>query len=190
MMSDIKIATGFATAVLLIAVSAGGCGSGSSDSTTSSDSATQVSEPAGSTAPSSEFVGKTGNNTPGGFGHVASAAEREAASKVLEENLRARAAGDWAGQCATLTVDKQGQAGIYAPSGIGCAQGLKVQAEPLSASKDVRADTMTGPIAVLRVEKKLGYALYHGKKHQDYAMLMKKEGGQWKVAHLATNEVP
>lgn len=182
-----------AVAALLLLPILTGCGSeSSSDGTGSPDSSSSSTstEPAGSTAPSAEFVGKTGNNRPGSFGHVAPATEREVASRVLEENLKARAAGEWVKQCATLTAEKQGQAEIYAPPGKGCAGGLKVQAEPLAGSEEVRENTMTGPISTFRVEKKFGYALYHGKKHQDYAMLMKKEGGQWKVAHLATNEVP
>jgi hypothetical protein len=186
MASRAKIAFGVAAVALLLTAIWTGCGSGSSASSASESNP----EPVGTTAPSAEFVGKTGNNKPASFGRVVSEAEREVASKVLEENLKARAAGDWVAQCATMTAEKRSQAEIYAPPGTGCAGGLKVQAEPLSGSKEVRANTMTGPIAVLRVEGKFGYALYHGKKRQDYAMLMKKEGSKWKVAHLATNEVP
>lgn len=145
------------------------------------------------TGPSAEFTGKGGSNRPAAFGQVADEEEREAASKVLEESLKARAAGDWAAQCATLTVRAISQIESDAPNfggGKGCVSGLKAQAEPLSSSKSVRANTMTGPIAVLRVDGKFGYALYHGAKHQDYAMLMRKEGGEWKVDHLATTEIP
>jgi hypothetical protein len=165
-------------AVLCVATLGGvtaGCGSSSSNSVT--------------TEPSTEFTGTTGNNRPASFGQVASDEERAAASKVLEENLEARASGDWAAQCATLTADKTSQAEIYAP-GEGCAAGLGAEVKRFSVSRSSLANTMTGPIAVLRVEGNFGYALYHGKKGQDYAMLMKKEGGEWKVAHLATNEVP
>lgn len=183
-----KILVGVVAAVALVLAAIGaGCGSGSSDS---SSSTAPPSEPAGSTAPSAEFTGKVGNNRPGSFGRVASDAERESASKVLEKSLKARAAGDWAAQCATLTAVKKAQMEIYAAPGGGCPSGLKVEGEPFAATKADRVNTMTGPIAVLRVEGKLGFALYHGKKHQDYAMFMKKEGGEWKVGHLATNEVP
>ncbi|HSS33911.1 MAG TPA: hypothetical protein VLL27_11580 [Solirubrobacterales bacterium] len=184
-----KIVVGLAVIALLVSFGIlAGCGSDSSNS--SSNTSERTTEPAGTTAPSAEFVGKTGNNTPGSFGKVATESEREAASKVLEANLIARAAGDWPAQCASLTAQKKIQSGIFAAGGKGCANGLKAQAEPLSRTEDVRANTMTGPIVVLRVKGKLGYALYHGKGSQDYAMLMKKEDGQWRVAHLATNEIP
>ncbi len=146
-----------------------------------------------STAPSTEFMKKGGNNRPATFGAEAGEEEREAASTVLEESLRARAAGDWAAQCSTLTAARIDQLESDAPNfggGKGCVITLKEEAEPLSATKEVRADTMIEPIAVLRVQGKLGYAIYRGTSGKDYAMLMEREGGEWKVARLATTNVP
>jgi hypothetical protein len=167
--------------VALVALLVAGCGSSSSSSSSS--------EAVGSTAPSAAFMRKGGSNKPATFGAVASDEEREAASKVLEENLEARATGDWAVQCATLTASRAEHVEIYA-AGEGCAAAMKVQAEPFAQSKEIRSNTMTGPIDVLRVKGDEGYALYHGKGGQDYAMPMEKEDGEWKVARLATNEVP
>lgn len=169
-----------ATGVLAIT----GCGS--------SSSSTAAGE-AGSSRPSTEFTAKGGNDRPATFGVVASEEEREAASEVLEMNLKARAAGDWATQCATLTQGSIEKLRADAPNiggGKRCPGELKAAAEPLSVSKAVRADTLTGSIAVLRVKGKKAYALYHGTEHKDYAMEMEKEGGEWKVARLATRNVP
>jgi hypothetical protein len=165
-----------------------GCGSGSG-----SGSGGSSSSPSSSSAPSAEFTKKGGNNGPATFGVVASEAEREQASKTLEENLKARAAGDWAKQCATLTAIRISQVETDAPNfggGKGCAVTVREEAEPLSATKKIRANTMTEPIAVLRVKGKRGFALYHGARGKDYAMSMEKENGEWKVAKLATTTVP
>lgn len=160
-----------------------GCGSGSSSEGSTASSA----------APSAAFTKRGGNDGPATFGEAASDEEREAASRVLEENLKARAAADWARQCATLTAIRIAQIETDAPNfggGKGCVVTLREQAEPLAASKAARANTMTEPIAVLRVKGRRGYALYHGAGGKDYAMPMEKEGGEWKVAELATTNVP
>jgi len=178
------------SAVLLLAAAGAaalaGCGSSSSANTSEAAAA-------GSAKPSVEFTAKGGNDHPASFGVVASEEEREAASKVLEASLKAREGGDWAAQCATLTAAKIEQIHADAPNvggGKTCASALEAEAQPLSASKAVRADTLTGSIAVLRVKGKKAYALYHGTGHKDYAMEMEKEGGAWKVAQLATTNVP
>jgi len=169
----------FAMALVIL----GGCGSGSSGSSTNSD-------PLGA---STEFMQKGGNDQPATFGRIANVDEREAASHVLEKNLAARAAGNWAAQCATLTAGKIAQVEEQGKSfggGHGCAANLRALAEPVSQTKKFRADTLKGPIEVFRVKGQLGYALYHGTGNKDYAMLMKKEGGEWKVARLATTPIP
>jgi hypothetical protein len=166
---------------LVLLVSA--CGSGSSSTSGSSDPS----------APSAEFTGKGGENKPASFGGIADGGEREAASRVLERSLKARAAGDWAAQCATLNasmIAKIEAEGKKLDAGKGCAKSLRAEAEPLAKTKAIRANTLTGPIDVLRVEGIKGYALYHGTKGKDYAMPMEKNGGEWKVAALVTTEVP
>jgi hypothetical protein len=163
---------------LLIASLAAGCG-GSSDS--------------GETEGNASFLRKGSKNKIAKFGQEADADEREAASKVLEENLQARAAGDWAAQCASLSAtaikNNEASAALEGVQG-SCAKNLESQAQPLSETKAIRTNTMTGPIAALRVKGNKAFALYHGAKGMDYAMSMEKEGDEWKVASLATQEIP
>lgn len=138
-------------------------------------------------------MAKGGDNRPAAFGEPAGQEELEAAAKVLEESLEARAVGDWAKQCATLAPGAIGKIEADAPNfgaGKGCANGLGAEAKPLSGSKAARANSITGPISVLRVKGKHAYLLYHGAKHKDYAMPMGKEGGEWKVGRVTTINVP
>jgi hypothetical protein len=184
-------------AVVLMAALAVGCGSSSSSSSSPSPSANSTtgstSDPNTSdeTEASKEFVKPGGENKFAKFGQEADAAEREAASEVLEVNLQARAVGNWAAQCSSLSVAaiKKVEESAVAPSPPeGCAKALEAQAEPLSSTKEIRSDTMTGPIAALRIEGNNAFALYHGTKGVNYAMPMSKEGDQWKVDALVTQK--
>jgi hypothetical protein len=125
------------------------------------------------------------------FGEEALSAQREAANLVLEENLTARAAGDFAKQCASLnfkTVEEV--TGSSKPNARSeCPQSLQTFAEPLNQTKGQRADMMDEPIASFRVKGKQGYALFHGKDAKDYAMPMEMEGGKWMVGALLTTEL-
>lgn len=180
-------------AALLIAAVAAGCGSGSSSSSESSsatDSTTAANQRKGST----QFLKPGVENKIATFGREASAAEREEASKVLEENLQARASGDWEGQCASLvaaTVKQvEGEATTFGAEGASCAKALEAQAKPLAKTKVVRVNNLSGSIAALRVEGDKAYALFHGTDGADYAMPMNKEGDEWKVASLLAQELP
>lgn len=176
----------FLLAAALTAIAA--CGS--SSSATGASSSAQGVDPGGSSA---EFIEKGGNNEPATFGKAAGRHELEAAAAVLEENLKARAKANFAKQCATLSATAISKVEADAPNfggGKGCVSGLRAEAEPLAGTKAVRADTLIHGVSVLRVEGRVGYALYHGPKGKDYAMEMEKEGGGWKVARLATEEVP
>lgn len=168
--------------VALCVVGGTGCGAGGS---TSDRGNTSESE---SVDASREFIKKNGENKIPNFGEEADDAEREAASKVVEENLTARAAGNWAGQCATLSATAIEQIKETVPPGESgtCAKAIETEAQPEEQTQALRADTMTEPIAALRVKGNKGYALYHGAKGLDYAMPMEKEGNQWKVSALIT----
>jgi hypothetical protein len=174
-------------AAALSAALVAGCGSGGSSSAADTGSSSSAG---GSSA---EFVQPGGENKVAKFGKEASDSEREAASAVLEESMRARAAGDWNTQCALLASDIVRSVKESSPPPVaekGCPKQLEAQAQPLNQTKTVRANTMTGPIAVLRVEGDSGFALYHGTKGQDYSMPMRKDDGEWKVASLVTREIP
>jgi hypothetical protein len=172
---------GVVLAVLgLIAVLAG-CGSGGSSSS---------AEPPGGVG-SASFIVPGEENTIPTFGHEAGEEEREAVSAVLEKNLQARAAHNWAGQCASLGgAAKEGMEKRAEGEGKGttCAHSLGRLGE--LAPKGILVNSMAGPIAALRVEGKEAYALYHGKQGKDYSMEMVKEGGKWKVASLEPSELP
>jgi hypothetical protein len=169
----------------------GSTGSGKSGSTTSSGSeSTGGSEGAnGSKAPAPGFSKKA---EKAGFGEESDAAEREAASQILEENLQARASGDFAKQCETLSG--LAVSGIEQNSNRGggkkkdCAETL--ESESAKAPPGLLENTMTEPIAALRIKGPIAYALYHGKGGKDYSMKMDLENGEWKVAALLTEEVP
>ena len=166
-----------------------GCGGGSSTADVGKTSGGGPSEP------SKQFQdpeGPKGKEPVATFGKESGDAEREDASAVLAENLTAREKADFATQCDTL-----GKRGIEAILGKGkggerskCQKELKKLAEPLSGSKEIRADTLSGEIAALRVKGNQAYALYHGNDGKDYAMPMELEGGSWKVGGIVTTELP
>lgn len=173
---------GLALALVSLALIIIGCGGGSS----SSDS----SELASGAEPSAEFKDPNGVKvTIVKFGSEGSAEEREAANVVVVKSLKARETGDWAAQCATL--NKVGMKEIPGVSGKEqeCAKLLKKFAEPISISKEVREDQLSGSIAALRVEGERGYALFHGKDGKDYALALEMEGGGWKVSSINTIEL-
>jgi hypothetical protein len=155
-----------------------GCG-GSSSSTSDTEGDTS-------------FLNARGNDKIPQFGEEASEEEQEAASSVLEENLKARANGDWEGQCSSLTLNTAKKA-IEEFKFFGnnsCARSLEATAIPVDETQPMRAYTMTGPIDAMRIKGERGFALYHGTKGKDYAMPMEKKHGKWKVAALAPMELP
>jgi hypothetical protein len=190
-----QLGAGFAGALVLLIlalVAVTGCGSSGDSSSSSSDSGTEASQPVTGTksfpktAESKQFVA---------FGKEAGATDREAASAVLTENLEARQGADFAGQCGSL-----GKAGLETVLGAvkssevkaaraKCVASLKSLAEPLSSTKEVRTNTLSGPISALRVKGPKAYALYHGNDGNDYAMPMEKEGGKWMVGSIVTTEL-
>jgi hypothetical protein len=177
----------FAVAIAL-AIAVAGCGGGSSSSDASQSNEIEAISP-GESEPSRAFL--KSKKKFASFGEEASVEEREAASKVLEENLKARESGDWAAQCASLTpggikevAEGAKEQGV---EGGGCAKELKARAEPLERSAPYRNNTMTGPIDALRFQGARAYALYHGVGGRNYAMSMEKVDGEWKVDSLLEN---
>lgn len=174
-MSSARLVAGTTVLVLIAAIALAGCGGSSSE--------------AGETEASKSFLSAKGKNKIPTFGEEADADEREAASEVLEESLKARAAAEFEKQCATLTPSqiKQVEENSTSPKAT-CGENLERQAGLLSNTKAIRANTMTGPIDALRVKGDRGWALYHGKKGKDYAMAMEKVDDDWKVDALVTVE--
>jgi hypothetical protein len=140
---------------------------------------------ASSLNPSNQFLKKGSNSPIPTFGEEASTEERQAVNAVVVESLKAREAGDFAKQCETLRLRAIKEV-PNAKSRDNCAAALKEYAQPLSASKAVRQDTLSGSIAAFRVKGERGYVLFHGKGGTDSAVPLEKEDGSWKVASVQT----
>jgi hypothetical protein len=177
-----NLRVGLALALLSLALIAAGCGGGSPSSASPSDSGS--GEETSADFPNTKATVKIVT-----FGKEGSTAEREAANAVVVKSLETREAGEWIGQCATL--NKTGMREIPGFPGVAgevkeCAKLLKKFASPVSATKKVREDQLQGSISVLRVKGEKGYALFHGKDGNDYALGLEKEGGAWKVSAVNT----
>jgi hypothetical protein len=170
---------------MALAITVVGCGGDSGASDASQSNEIEAISP-GEPEPSKAFL--KSKKKFASFGEEASAKEREDASKVLEENLKARKSADFATQCDTLSSggveEVEEGAKEQGVDGGGCAKELKARAEPLERSAAYRKNTMTGPIDALRFKGARAYALYHGTGGQDYAMPMEKVDGEWKVGSL------
>jgi hypothetical protein len=113
---------------------------------------------------------------------------REEAGAVVAKSLEARAAADFEAQCATLSKKVIANLPLTKRQH-DCATALGEVAEPLSSTKGFRKDTLSGPIAAMRVEGNRAYALYHGNDGKDYLVPLKREAGNWKVDSLANTEI-
>jgi hypothetical protein len=168
-------------ALICLGLLAGGCGGGSASSATESSSSANGEA-------SAAFIKKGHVNAIPKFGQEASEEEREAVNAIVVENLKARAAADFAAQCKTLGA--KGMAEVPgAKNQQTCAKALKKFAEPLSGTEKARENTLKGSIAALRVKGDKGWALYHGNNGKDYALPLEKEGGTWKVSSVLTTEL-
>lgn len=162
-----------------------GCGAGGSSSASEGSAG----------EPSRQFQdpeGPKGKEPVATYGKESGDAEREEASAILAKNLTAREKASFATQCETL-----GKRGLEAFLGKGegtkqskCQPELKKLAEPLSGTKKIRADTLSGEIAALRIKGKQAYALYHGNDGKDYAWPMELEASSWKVGAIIPTELP
>jgi hypothetical protein len=167
-----------------------GCGGSSSSSPeTSTAAATNAASTTGKASEPSAQFGKTGNPNPiVEFGHEAPASEREAVSPVVEKSLKARAAGDFATQCQTLSLAAIKKV-PEAKTRKDCPKALKEFASPLSETAQSRKNTLSGPIDAMRVKGNKGWALYHGNDGKDYGLALEKEGSTWKVGSVLTTEI-
>ena len=114
------------------------------------------------------------------------------ASEVLEENMVAREAHDSVFSARHSRRARSNGLKKKPPlsgSGPGCEKNLAELGEPWSITKEIRENTMTGPIDALRVKGDRAWALYHGAMGKDYAIKMEKEDDEWKVDSLTTTEV-
>ncbi len=146
----------------------------------------------GSVAPAREFLGSDGENAFASHGKEASIAEREQASRRIQGWMRARAAKDYARDCSYLARRYRHQ--LVAEDAVGVSNG-EVENCPQalaffgSAASGDYVNTLSGPIDSLRVASTQGFALYHGRDGNDWAVPMYKEGGSWWIAAAAPVEL-
>jgi hypothetical protein len=180
----------FLLAMLGLALVLGGCGGSSPpDSAASAAESTKASSTDDNASEPSAQFGKTGNPNPiVEFGHEASASERDDVSPVVEKSLKARAAGDFATQCQTLSL-KAIKKVPGAKRRKDCPKALKEFASPLSETAKIRKDPLTGPIDAMRVKGDSGWALFHGNDGNDYGLPLEREGSGWKVGSVLTTEI-
>jgi hypothetical protein len=163
----------------LLALAFGGCGSDSKAATEGTASEVGTQEP----VRSKPFLGESGKNYAAIYGREASASELAEARKIVGESLRARQARDWATQCATLSV--KARQGTKTVAKCAVLLGREGKAVP----KSVLKNNMAGAVAAFRVKDDFGYALYHGKDKNNWAMPMEREHGEWKVGSLIAEEL-
>jgi len=187
-LAPLFVAAGICLAAIL-SFGVAGCGGSSSSSSSSSTSSVGGFEAESSAQFLKQGKVKKSNEEIVKFGDEGSVEEGETVNAIVVASLKARASGDFGGQCETLGENtiKTKIPGVRNKQ--GCAAALKEAAEPFSRTKKEREDTLNGSIDALRVKGKSGYALYHGTDGKDWAVPLEKEGENWKVAALLMIEL-
>jgi hypothetical protein len=132
--------------------------------------------------PSREFLIPDGDNAVQTFGPEASAADREAASRVIHAWMRARVAEDWGADCSFFSepyiraLVKDANT-VSNGKVTNCPQALDYFGEQASGTS---GNTLMGPIDSLLVRGNRAFAQWHGPE-EDWILPLRKEGGQWKV---------
>jgi len=180
--------------VVLMIITALGCGSGDSNNTDANANSRLYPWLKG---PSREFLVPGGDNVVQTYGEEASKQERERASQVIALWMKARAAQDWQKDCGFFS-----RAYIHSLVATDATQVTngKVKTCPAAlayfghlASGSYK-NNLTGEIDSLRVGEgqgvagnpvTSGYAQYHGNDGKDWVIPVEKEGGEWKIAKAA-----
>ena len=170
---------GLGMASILLVALASGCGGGESSTVAESTEYPWLK------GPSRELLIRGGDNAVPTFGHEATEAERQQASRVIQAWMKARAAQDWAKDCSyfsrkyihnLITTDAVVESHGKVKN---CAQGLAFFGHSASGSYK---NNLAGPIDSLRVEGNQGYAQYHGNDGHDWVLTVEREGGKWWLA--------
>ena len=174
--------------VALCLLAAGGCGGDSSRLEEGQGKAPFYPWVKG---PSREFLVRGGDNAVQTFGREASQAEREQASRVIENWMRARAAKDWKKDCSYLS---RRYVHVLVAEDATQVSGGKIKTCPKAlayfgpyASGNYK-NTLAGPIDSLRVKGGQGWAQYHGRDGHDWVLSMDREAGKWWVSIAAPIE--
>ncbi len=137
---------------------------------------------------SGQFVTKGGDNSIQEFGDESGESELQEAAEVVHGFYVSRAAEEWDKACSYLAKSNIEQLEKLAnqstqSQGADCATVLKAFTQPLPAA--VEREITTVDAGSLRHEGEQGFLIYFGAGHVKYAMPLRDEGGDWKVAALS-----
>jgi hypothetical protein len=168
----------FAAFAILFAVGCGGdAGSGPGSGTTEAERPFPNIHGA-----AREFIRPGGDNVVQLFGEEATAAEREAVSRVIHRWMKARVAENWPLDCSYLS---RPYLKLLVKDAHEVSEG-KVKTCPQAldyfgpAASGDSGNTLTGPIDSFRVDRPRGYAQWHGPE-EDWVLPVRIEDGQWRV---------
>jgi hypothetical protein len=184
---------GVAVLVMLsLTIVAIGCGGDSSTGAGVAETAAEERKYPWVTGAAREFLVPGGDNLVQSFGEEGTAAEREAASKVVHAWMKARVAEDWATDCRylsrpyvkTLLWDVRGVTNGRVRT---CPAALEYFGDAASGTS---GNTLTGPIDSLRVKgpeetetEWEAWAQWHGPGGRDWVLPLRREEGSWKVGN-------
>lgn len=125
------------------------------------------------------------------FGEEGAEAELEEVGETVRGFFVARAGEDFDGACAPLAKQVLDRLERLAVNSTGlkdtsCAAFLDAF---LELTPQERADSKIVEAGSLRLKGKQGYLIYSGEDDNVYAMPLKKEGGEWKLASLSSEEL-
>jgi hypothetical protein len=174
------------SAVVALAIAAGGCGGGSDETTAEAGAETTAEATAPTTPPEPEpgdgdFEG--GEEQVEKSGSEAGGSERDAILAAEQDYLAALVSGDYRGACAHLSssIEESLQAMIQGGKK-PCAQ---ILAHLVSASAAQGAkQQLDGKVVRVRVEGDHGFVIFHAPGARLYAFPMSREDGGWRVAAL------
>ncbi len=116
------------------------------------------------------------------FGHKGSEAELQGATVVVRAYLNARASESYSDACTYLSeymlAVAKGTARRRHED--GCAAGVKTLARVSAKDDDLKGQPRVDP-SIIRRGGKRTFVIYEGDGGATYAMLMRREGGTWKI---------
>jgi hypothetical protein len=181
--------------LVLTALALASCGAGDAATIASSKEKTPdwSKYPPG---PTRQFIIPGADNAVQTFGHEGTVAEWQAASRLINFWLRARAAKNWAEDCSYFSRD---YAEHLTEEARGVTKGrVKTCPQALAFFKGKASgnfvDTLDAEIDSLRVgrgqgidetQHRLAFAQYHGNDGKDWIVPLEWENGEWKVSKAA-----
>ncbi len=171
---------------ILLALQLSACGGNSSATETTGAGA--VAEDPNEAAPASGAEPNAWNNVNEdlrddilSFGHEGTEAELEGAAVVLRGYLSARASRNFSKACSYLSIYQLAVAKGTARQrdGGGCAAGVESLAG-LSSTREAEGQPQIDPSSIRRGNRRT-FLIYENGYGDTYAMLMRREGGGWKI---------